>query len=1091
MKGTLRTRNVSGTPFFKGLILAGLCFLMLAVFGFDNVKAQQTVTGTVTDATNGETLPSVNVVLKGTTRGTATGTDGEFSINVPSLQDTLVFSFVGFISREVPINGRTTIDVALEPQAIVGEELVVTGYTAQRRQDITSAVSSVDMESAQRQISASVLQRLDGRVAGVTVETSGSPGARNTVRIRGVSSFQNNDPLYIIDGTPVQGSYLNFINPNDIADMQVLKDAAAASIYGSRANNGVVIIETKKGGEAAEQGPQVSVNARAGIATPVRGYDDFLITDALTYHEVVKRSFENAGQPVPTNIYGDPNNPSIPNYIWPNDGVNQTNDLQAQFGITEDDYSFPDRLIMPASAGTNWWDAVFGTAVVQDYNIAVSGGGQDYSYNVSFNYLDQEGTAEYNRYQRGSVRVNTQFTTGVLTLGENISLSADENIGGIPGNPGGFAEGGILGKNILMQPVVPVRDVGGNFASGKAVTLGNQSNALKQAFIGKDSPQTNTRLFGNVFGRLDLMEDKILVTSRLGFNLSEDANRGFSPIFPEDSEPSFVRSINESNSYTNEWTWSNTVNYIDTFAEDHNVNVLVGQEANKVVNRGLGGSMSGLLNTDVSARYLQDALGDPDTKNVSSGGFKASLLSFFGKIDYNFAQRYFLSFTIRRDGSSRLGSTNQWGTFPAFSVGWRVTNESFLSDNELFTNIMLRAGWGITGNQQIPAGSTVSQFGGGTEGTFYNISGDGSSIVQGFRQTVIGNPDLKWEENESINVGVDVEILDGRFNFALDVYERNTENLLFSPNLPATAGQASPPVVNVGKMQNTGFDLQLGTRGSFTDDLLWSVNFNGTHYKNEIVRIDGDSDFFFGPISTRFGNQVINQLGSPIGSFYGLQTDGIFQDQAEVDNHAAQDGKAIGRFRFRDLNGDGVVNADDRTIIGDPHPDFTGGLDLGLQYKGWDFNATLFASIGNDIFDVQREYYVWRNFSTTVREDRLTDSWTPNNRDAKYPQLDVTDTFSFALSDDYVQDGSYLRLRNLQIGYTLPVGLVPGARNIRVFIQGENLFTITGYDGLDPTLPAANISNSRGADIRDQYRGVDRGSYPSNRTISLGINATF
>jgi len=553
-------------PHLKAMILAGLCFMVTAVFGFETAYAQQSVSGTVTDATTGETLPSVNVILKGTARGTATNLDGEFTLNVPSLQDTLVFSFIGFITTEVPISGRTSIDVALEPQAIVGEELVVTGYTAQRRQDITSAVSSVNMESAQREISASVLQRLDGRVAGVTVENSGSPGSRSTVRIRGVSSFQNNDPLYIIDGTPVQGSYLNFINPNDIAEMQVLKDAAAASIYGSRANNGVVIIETKKGSAAAGQGPQITVNARAGVATPVRGYDDFLITDALEYHEVVKRAFENAGDPVPTNIYGDPNNPSIPNYIYPNDGVNQTNDLQAQFGITEADYEYCNcnNLIMPGSRGTNWWDVVFDPAVVQDYNLSIAGGGQDYSYNVSFNYLDQEGTAEYNRYQRGTIRVNTQFDTGVLTLGENISLALDENIGGIPGDPGGFAEGGIIGKNILMQPVVPVRDVGGNFASGKATTLGNQSNPLKTAYVARNSPSNNNQLFGNVFGRLNLMDGNLLVTSRLGFNLQEFASRGFGDVTLEDSEPGTVVSINEYNNRTTEYTWSNTAQYTNT-----------------------------------------------------------------------------------------------------------------------------------------------------------------------------------------------------------------------------------------------------------------------------------------------------------------------------------------------------------------------------------------------------------------------------------------------------------------------------------------------------------------------------------------------
>lgn len=1042
----------------------------------------QTISGQVTDASTGETLPGVNVIIKGTATGTATNAAGEYELQVRSLQDTLMFSFIGFLTREIPVNGMTTIDVALQPQAIMGDELIVTGYMAQRREDITAAVSSVDMESSSRQSSVSVLQRLAGQVPGVTVESNGSPGSESTVRIRGISSFQNNDPLYIIDGTPVQSDFLNFLNPHDIESMQVLKDASAASIYGSRANNGVVIIETKTGNPGR---PEVTVNVRAGIANPVRGYNDFLITDALRYHEVVKRSFENAGLPVPTNIYGDPDNPTIPNYIYPNDGTNQTNDLGA-FGVSEGDYEYCncDNLIMPASEGTDWWDAVFDPAMVQDYNIAVRGGGDEYSYNVSFNYLDQEGTAAYTRYKRGTVRVNTQFDNGILTLGENIALALDESIGGMQSSSGG--EGGFIGKNILMQPVVPVHDIGGNFASAKAVSLGNHSNPLKEAFVDRNSPSSNNQIFGNVFGRLDLMEDKLLVTSRFGFSLGEFASRGFSDLTLEDSEPGTVQSISEFNSRDTEWTWSNTVNYVDTFAEDHSINILVGQEANEAVSRNIGGSISGLLNTDVSARYIQDELADPATKDVSTGGFNAALLSFFGKVDYNYAGKYYLSATLRRDGSSRLGENNRWGTFPAFSAGWRVSNESFMADNDLFTNIMLRAGWGVTGNQQIPSGRTVDQFGGGTGDTFYNISGDNTDIDQGFRQTVIGNPDLKWEENESINVGLDIEMLEGRLNFALDVYQRNTNNLLFSPNIPATAGVANPPVVNIGEMRNTGFDFMVGTRGTIGNDLLWSINLNGSHYENEIVRIDGVSDFFFGPISTRFGNQVINRVGEPIGAFYGLLTEGIFLNQAEVDAHAAQDGKDVGRFRFRDLNGDGMVTAEDRTIIGDPHPDFTGGLDFGVQYKNWDFNATLFASVGNDIFDVQREFYVWRNFSTTVREDRLTESavvenGVVSNPDAKYPELDVNDTFSFALSDDYVQDGSYLRLRNLQIGYNVPAEWLPGIRSMKVYIQGENLFTITGYDGLDPSLPAAN----------DQYRGVDRGSYPSNRTISLGINARF
>jgi hypothetical protein len=409
-----------------------------------------------------------------------------------------------------------------------------------------------------------------------------------------------------------------------------------------------------------------------------------------------------------------------------------------------------------------------------------------------------------------------------------------------------------------------------------------------------------------------------------------------------------------------------------------------------------------------------------------------------------------------------------------------------MQDNQFFTNVMLRFGWGLTGNQSIPAGRIVSQFGGGRGDTFYAIQG-GNTISAGFRQTSLGNPDLKWEENQSINVGLDLEFFGGSTSLVIDAYQRETDNLLFDPATPGTAGVAAPPIVNIGKMKNRGIDFSLGYTGTVGTG-TWSASFNGSHYRNEIVRIDGVQDFFFGPVETRYGNQVINQIGDPIGSFYGLIADGFFEDAAAVAAHATQDGAAPGRIRFRDVNDDGVVNADDRTIIGSPHPDFTAGLDLALQMGAWDFSATVFGTFGNEIFDVQKEFYVFRNFSTNVRRDLLTDSWEPGKTDAKYPRLDVNDTFSGQqLSSFYVEDGSYVRLRNLQIGYQLPQSLVQEAR---IYLQAENLFTITGYSGLDPALPAASLSGAAG-DIRDQYRGIDRGAYPSNRTISLGISAAF
>ncbi len=1039
------------------------------------------VTGTVTSNT-GEKLWGVMVRVRGATTRAVSDQQGKYSINAPS-DGVLTYALIGYRGTEQPVSGRSEIDVVMEQAPTVLQEVVVTGYETQRRGDITGAVSSVNVESAQKQTSASVLQRLDGRVAGVTVENSGSPGSRSTVRIRGVSSFQNNDPLYIIDGTPIDGtsdSYINFLNPDDIDQIQVLKDASAASIYGSRASNGVVIIETKKGRNG---GRQVRLDVRTGVASPTRGYDDFLISNPLDYFEVVRRSYINDGKDLGDTIpdeykqlYGDPNSPSIPQYTYVPDAAVLVRDAWGRpTSVDEGMYAFPSTLIMPGSSGTNWWKAVFSPAQVTDANLGISGGGADNSYNVSFNYLKQDGTAAYNQFQRGTMRVNTAFNVGRVTVGENIAVSREQHFGGIPDDPGGYAEDGILGKDILMQPVVPIYDIRGNFASGKG-TNENQSNPLKWAFVRKDDKNTTDRAFGNVFAGLDVVQN-VAFRTRFGFNLGQNTNSAFTPTTPEDKEPQTSNGIVDNLSRSTDWTWTNTLNYARTF-DKHNVTVLLGEEANQNTYNLITGSIGSLINTDPANRYIQDALGSASSKNVSSTGSLDRLLSVFGKADYNYGERYYVSGTIRRDGSSKFGPGHQWGNFPAFNVGWRLSRESFFPTDGFFTNAMLRFGWGKTGNQRIPGGRIVAQFGGDRGDTFYDISGSGSSVVPGFRQVKLGNEDLKWEENTSTNVGLDLEFLRGRANFTLDVYQRSTDNLLFDPPNPATGGLTAPAIVNIGKMQNRGIDFALGYSGTIGAGKSWNVSFNGSHYKNKIVRIDGSHDFFFGPVTTRYAaqGQVINQVGYPIGSFYGLVAQGYFRDDADVANSALQgNGAKPGQIKFSDRNGDGVITQADRTIIGSPHPNLTAGLDLGMRWGAWDFSATFFGSFGNKIWDVQ---------------DLLTDSWTPTHQDAKYPALDINDAFSVQPSTFYLENGSYVRLRNLQVGFALPPSLARWLPAARVYLQAENLLTITGYPGLDPSLPAANVTGPVG-DIRDQYRGIDRGSYPTSRTISVGISTTF
>jgi TonB-linked SusC/RagA family outer membrane protein len=1072
-----------GTSPFRNALrfaLRALGVSLLCVLALSRTASGQriTVTGTVTSP-EGSPLQGVSVTVLGTDARAVSAANGRYLIgNAPS-DGVLRFSLVGQRSVETSISGRSRVDVVMSRIAYL-EEVVVTSYTSQRRADITGAVASVNLDAISRETGASVLQKLAGVTPGVTVEASGSPGSRSTVRIRGVSSFQNNDPLYVVDGTPVQDTYINWLNPDDITSIQVLKDASAASIYGSRASNGVVVIETTRKGLLGT--PRSTLRVRTGMATPTRGYDDFLIGNALDYFQVVKTAYQNANLPVPVNIYGDVNNPTVPNYTWPNNcgPAAATGPCST---VDPSTYAYPGSLIMPGSQGTNWWSAVFGSAPLKDVNMDVGGGSPDNTYGVSFNYYDQAGTARYNDYTRGTVRVNTEFRRSKLTFGENLAIGLERAYGGISDD--NFGEGNILGKNILMQPVVPLYDINGNFASGKAVGLGNNTNPLKFAFESRNNLNKNNRVFGNVFASYELIPS-LTARTRFGFNVGQSSFQGYNAITPENSEPTLTNSINENQNQFTDWTWSNTATYLKTLNQ-HSLNLLVGQEANAGNNRQILASMGSLLNTAVDSRYINAALGDAKSINVNSVGGQYALLSFFGKADYSFADKYVLSATVRADGSSRLGPSNRWGTFPAFGLGWRITNESWMKENRFVNDAMLRYGWGVTGNQRIPTGRIVSQFGGDRGDTFYDITGSNTSTTPGYRLSSIGNADLKWEENRSQNIGADLSLFDRQLDVVLDVYKRKTENLLYNPALPATAGVAGPPFVNIGSIQNTGFDFSLGHRGSW-----WNATFNGSHYKNEIIKIDGVQNFFYGPIGIRFGNPVINQVGSPIGAFYGYVADGYFRDAADVSSYATQAGKAPGRIKFRDLNGDGKIDLNDRTIIGSPHPSFTAGLDLGARWRDFDFSTTFFGTFGNDIFDAQKQFYVFHNFWTNVVSDLVANSWTPTNQDAKYPRLDVNDTYSYALSSYYVEDGSYVRMRSLQVGYTIPTGtrFLGSLTGTRVYLQGENLFTHTNYPGLDPALPAQFVERAAG-DVRDQFRGIDQGTYPSNRVFSIGLTTSF
>ncbi len=1066
----------------SGRVMLTLAFLMLLTTGL--LAQSQTYSGTVVNQGTNDPLVGATILIQGTTTGTLTDEQGRFSLEAKP-GDILNVSYIGFTTRQISLGEETNLTLDMV-EGMQLEEVVVTGYTAQRKRDITGAVSVVNAEELNQITSASFLQRLEGRAAGVTINTDGRPGSRSTVRIRGISGFGNNDPLYVIDGVPIQDAFSNFLNPTDIESIQVLKDASATSIYGSRASNGVVIITTKKGQAGRTK---VSYDGYVGVQTPVGGFNDFLIKNPLDYAEVVRVAHENADIPVPINIFGDPNNPTIPTYIWPNGG---SQDLP--FTDVDESSYFLDltnastaNLIMRASQGTDWWDESFDPAFVQDHNLNISGGTQNSVFSITAGYFDQNGTLRETFFRRFSIRANSEFTAGRFKFGENIALTRTEDVDGGFGNQG---EGSVIGQIIKFQPVIPVFDIDGYFAGAKAVGLGNGSNPRKILFENQDDVFTGNRVFGNAFAEVEII-DGLKARTSFGINYSSSFEPDWVLPSPEDSEPNFAFGLTERWRTNFDWTWTNTLNYRKNFGV-HTLDVLAGYEALDFSNRGLDGGIQNFITLDINARYINAALANNDTRNINSFGGLNSLNSIFGKIDYSFDDRYLASFTIRRDGSSRFGSENRFGVFPAFSLGWRLSSEPFMANVGWLSDLKIRGGWGVTGNQQIPNGRTSDQFGGGIDQAFYDINGTNTSLVQGFILTAVGNDALQWEENINTNIGFDASFLDNRLEVVLDLYERNQDGLLFAPQQPATAGGANPPFQNIGEVRNRGIDFSISYRGNITPELSINTSVNLGAYQNEITRIDGEQDFFFGGFGGRNGNIVINELGSPIGTFYGLQTDGFFENEAAVQAHATQDGAAPGRLRFVDLNGDGIVNAEDRTIIGSYHPDATVGFNLGFNWRNFDMNMFFFGSFGNEIFDITKEFTIFRLFNTNVREDLVANSWTPQNLNPKYPRLDQNDTFSRQVSDFYVEDASYVRMKNLQIGYTIPSGALgfAGVNNLRVFVQAQNLFTITDYENIDPALPSIS-RNVNGVNVSDQSNGIDRGTFPNNQIYTLGVNLGF
>jgi len=1064
--------------------------------------AEIIVSGKITDE-NAQPLPGVNVLLKGTTIGTTTDSNGEYKLTLADANGTLTFSFIGYTTQEVAIDNRSKIDISLNPDVVALTEVVVTGYGTQSKRDITGAVASIDNKQLLANPSANLGQALQGKVAGVTVGNENSPGGGVMVRIRGFGTINDNSPLYVIDGVPTKGN-LNTLNLNDIESMQVLKDASAASIYGSRAGNGVVIVTTKKG-KAGK--PIFTYDMYYGTQRPGKLLD-LLNTDE--YAQLTWEARKNAGavgsNGNPTHAqFGNGATPVIPDYIFPAGAMEgdprvaqdaNGNYVNYSANIDGADFNKTKWLITKANkTGTKWLDEIFNAAPIQNHQIGASGGNENGRYAVSVNYFDQKGIMIYTNFKRYTLRANTQFNINKrVRLGENFQIGYSERVGQPNGNsnesnPTSFA--------FRIQPIVPVYDVSGvNFGGTRGTDLDNSRNPVGDLYRNKDNIQKEVRLFGNAYAEVDIIDNLTAKTSfGIDYNIYNFRNYTIRDI--ESAEARGSNSLQTTNNFEWTWTWYNTLSYSLEFGDGHRFNFLAGVESIKDYFETFDASRTNFSSDDIENRYLSGGTG---VQTNNGGASNWALASEFGKVNYSLKDKYLLEGTIRRDRSSRFSPQFRSAVFSAASAGWVLSEESFAAGwSTWLTRAKLRVGWGQTGNQEIGNYNALTIYATNPITSFYDISGTRTSAVPGYELTQFGNAKAKWETTTSTNIGLDATLLDGKIDVALDWYTRVTSDMLFPVPAPLTSGVATVPFQNIGSMRNRGIDLSLGYNGqALGNELTYTIGGNFSTYRNEVTKTTGNpATQYFGINDERIQNFVVTQQNYPISSFFGYKVDGIFQTDDEaaaapVNNLGTNQNKA-GRFHFVDVSGpngvpDGVINTNDLSIIGSPHPDFTYGINVSVNYKS--FGLTLFGQgvQGNQIFNYVKYWTDFPTFGGNRSTRMLYDSWRPGKTDAVLPQLTSSDQVSILPSTYYLENGSYFRMKNIQITYNLPKQLISkmGLGTVRVYVQSQNLFTITKYSGMDPEINLRSYTSGN-----DRQIGVDGGAYPAAKQYLVGLNLSF
>ena len=1001
--------------------------IILTTEAIKDLHAQQqakTVTGTVTDV-SGEPIIGANIRIKGTTTGTITDIDGNFSIEAKP-QSVIEVSYIGYLTQETVINNQKSIRFLLKEDTKTLDEVVVIGYGVQKKADLTGSVANINTEKLNTQSNANIGQALQGKIAGVDiVSQGGAPGSGTRIMVRGIGTLNNASPLYIVDGMYMNS--IDHINPNDIASIDVLKDASSAAIYGSRAANGVIIVTTKEGSNT-EGKPIIDLSVNLGISTASKFLD---MLDAKGWAEVTTIARQAIGKPA----------------------LDMATDLANK----------PDN---------DWQDIMFRPALMQNYNLSVKGGGKYSTYYTGLGYFNQDGIVKGTNYQRYNIQSKNDYKRGIFSAGTNliISFSHDKPLHQ-------ELRGGMIGT--ILQSVPTLEKYDDTREGGYGGTYGDVVNIPHPLAIIDDNIMDryneNVKIFANLYAQIELFKGlkyKLNLTPDFSFERYKNYLNKYDFGLATNS----ITQLTERQRRRRNILVENLLTFDRTFGE-HKISALAGYTYQDSRFRHIQAYGEGL------PQGLEEI--DAATTNRSNEGnsWRSVLTSILGRVFYSYQNKYLFTATIRRDGSSKFGKNNRYGYFPSFSLGWNVAEEKFMENVHWLDQLKLRGGYGVLGNQEIDNyqySSTIT--------TGINYPDGNGGLLQGAFPKNFANPDIKWEETAMTNVGIDFMAFNNRLSLTADYYVKNTKDILLTVPIPISSGGANDPIRNAGKIRNNGFEFNLGWMDQPNPDISYGINLIGSFNKNKVIAMGSESGSIKGGSTNQNITTSETKAGYPIGGYWLISTAGYFNSQEEVDAYA-KDGKKIqpaaepGDIKFVDANNDGVINDDDRVFQGSPFPDFTFALNGNMRYKNFDLSIGLQGVLGNKIYNATRQTLedVTKGSNFLAR---CLDYWTPENKNASHPRLtwDDPNRNTRAESDRYLENGSYLRLRSVQLGYTFPQTWFKGAiQHARVYINAENLFTITSYSGYSPDVNADNAN----------YRGFDNFIYPTNRTFMLGLNVTF